>query len=185
MKNILDKCTNFYSKFLAIGAGASMFAVFLIIFINSTRRYAVGRSFEWGEQLPVFMAIYGVMFGMAWAYLNDQHVRFTILVDFIPKALATKLYMIVDLIMIFTGVIFTYSGYLFAIKRGGIEASGLINISRQLKELTGLESLLKIGEMYPYQMSMAIGGAMLTISALIRFLNRINEVPENKTMEAR
>lgn len=184
MRNILDKSTNFLSKFFAIGAGASMFSVFIIIFINSTRRYAVGKSFEWGEQLPVFMAIYGVMFGMAWAYMNDQHVKFTILVDFIPKKLANRLYMFVDLIMVGTGVVFTYSGYLFAIKRGGIEASGLINVSRDLKELTGIESFLTLGEMYPYQMSMAIGGVMFTIAAFVRFLNRITEVSENKIVEA-
>lgn len=184
MKNILDRCTKFLLKFFAIGAGSSIFAVFLIIFINSTRRYAVGKSFEWGEQLPVFMAIYGVMFGMAWAYLNDQHVRFTILVDFIPKRFTNKLYMIVDLIMIYTGVIFSYSGYLFAMKRGGVEASGLINVSRELEELTGIESFLALGTMYPYQMAMAIGGVMLSVAALVRFLNRITESSEDKIMEA-
>lgn len=183
MKRILDKTTKFLLKFYAIGAGVSMFAVFMIIFVNSTRRYAVGKSFEWGEQLPVFMAIYGVMFGMAWAYLNDQHVRFTILVDFIPDRLANKLFMLVDLIMVGTGCIFAYSGYLFAVKRGGIEASGLINASRYLNDVTGIESLLRIGEMYPYQMSMAIGGGMLTIAAFVRFLNRITESQENKIIE--
>ena len=184
MKDILNKWSSILSKIFAIGAGTSLFTVFMIIFINSTRRYLVGKSFEWGEQLPVFMAIYGVMFGMAWAYLNDQHVKFTILVGFIPKKFANILYMLVDLIMVVTGSIFIYSGYLFAMKRGGIEASGMINISRDLKELTGIDNLLILGEMYPYQISMAIGGGMLTIAALVRFLIRITEIQENEIIKA-
>lgn len=183
MKNILDKVSNLFSKFLAVGAGFSMFAIFMIIFINATRRYAVGKSFEWGEQLPVFCAIYGIMFGMAWAYLNDQHVRFTILVDFIPEKVANRLSMVVDIVMIGTGMLFTYSGYLFAMRRGGIEASGLINTAKAFKELTGLDSMILIGQMYPYQFAMAIGGVLLVIAALLRFLNRISESFEDKIME--
>lgn len=157
-----------------------MFFIFLIIFINSTRRYMVGRSFEWGEELPVFLAIYGIMFGVAWAYMNDQHVRFTILVDFIPKYLIKKLYLLVDIIMLVTGGLLAYSGYLFAVKRGAVEASGLINTAKQLKELTGIDSLIVLGQMYPYQLSIAIGGIMLMLAAILRFLNRISEPTPNK-----
>jgi TRAP-type transport system small permease protein len=183
MKNILDKYTNITKNIFAFGAGLSMLSVFLIIFINSTRRYAVGSSLEWGEQLPVFMAIYGVMFGVAWAYMNDQHVKFTILLDFLPKSIIKKFYMVVDVITIITGVVMTYSGYLFATKRGNIEASGLINTAKELKELTGIDSLITLGQLYPYQMSIAVGGVMLTIAAVFRLLNRFYEPTEDKIVE--
>lgn len=180
---IVQKSTGFFSKFFATGAGLSMFFIFLIIFINSIRRYMLDKSFEWGEELPVFLAIYGIMFGISWAYMNDQHVRFTILVDFIPKHITQKIYMFVDFIMVGTGGLLAYSGYLFALKRGGVEASGLINTAKQLKELTGIDSLIVLGQMYPYQLSMAIGGTMLSIAALLRFLNRIVEPRKEKMME--
>jgi TRAP-type C4-dicarboxylate transport system permease small subunit len=156
-----------------------MFAVFAIIFVNSARRYTIGKSFEWGEQLPVFLAIYGVMFGIAWAYLSDNHIRFTILIDFLSKKAVKILYYFVDLIMIGTGVIFAYSGYLFAEKRGGLEASGLINTAYDISESIGIESLIVWGEMYPYQFSMAIGGVMVSIAALLRLLNRAIERHEH------
>lgn len=175
MNRTLERTTRFFSNLFATGAGLSMLAVFLIIVVNSTRRYTVGKSWEWGEELPVFLAIYGVMFGVAWAYMQDRHVRFTLLVDFIPKTLLHKLYLIVDVSVMVTGGLLAYSGYLFAAKRGGIDASGLINTAKELKAATGWDGMIKLGHMYPYQFAMAIGGAMLLVAALLRFLRRVNE----------
>ena len=160
-----------------------MFGVFLIIFVNSTRRYTLGKSLEWGEELPVFLAIYGIMFGMAWAYMQDRHVRFTILVDFIPKSYTHKLYMLVDVVMIGTGGLLAYSGYLFAQKRGGIDASGLISSAKELNKMTGWDDLIVLGKMYPYQLAIAIGGVMLAIAALLRLLNRITDSVEDRVVE--
>lgn len=182
-RSVLEKLTSLFSKLYALGAGLSMFTVFLIIFVNSIRRYAFGKSFEWGEELPVFIAIYGVMFGIAWAYMNDQHVRFTILVDFIPEGLGKILNMLVDLIMVATGGLLAYSGYLFAMKRGGLESSGLINLAKDLVETTGIKGLIIFGQMFPYQLALCIGGAMLSIAALLRFFNRIIEHTEDKIVE--
>lgn len=182
-KSFIEKITSFFSKVFAFGAGASMFSLFLIIFINSIRRYAFGKSLEWGEELPVFLAIYGIMFGIAWAYMNDQHVRFTILVDFISEKLAKFLYMIVDLAMIVTGGMLCYSGYQFALKRGNIESSGMIGLAKDMVELTGIESLIIFGKMFPYQLAICFGGAMLVIAAFLRFLNRFYEKTENRVLE--
>lgn len=182
-KSFIEKITSLFSKVFAFGAGASMFSLFLIIFVNSIRRYAFGKSFEWGEELPVFLAIYGVMFGIAWAYMNDQHVRFTILVDFISEKFAKFLNMIVDLSMIATGSLLCYSGYQFAAKRGIIESSGMIGLAKDLVEATGIESLIIFGKMFPYQLAISIGGVMLVIAALLRFLNRFFEKSEDKVLE--
>lgn len=181
---MLQRITRFFTNVFSIGAGLSMFAVFLTIFLNSTRRYTMGKSVEWGEQLPVFLAIYGVMFGIALAYMQDKHVRFTILVDFIPDALKIKLYMLVDVVMIFAGGLLAYSGYLFAEKRGGVEASGLINTAKDLKNLFGWDWLIIFGKMYPYQLAIAIGGAMVAIAALLRLLNRFYEYKAQYQIEA-
>ena len=173
MQRIIQRTTHLFSKFAAGGASLSMGVLFLIVFFNSLRRYAIGKSFEWGEELPIFIAIYGVMFGISWAYLQDRHIRFTLLVRFLSESLIRKLYIIVDLIMVVNGVLLAYSGWLFVIKRGGIEASGIINLAKNLKTLTGLDSLIWLGHQYPYQAAMVLGGVMLAIAALLKLLQRL------------
>lgn len=180
----VKKLTRLYSKLLEAGAGLTMFGVFLIILVNSVRRYSLGKSLEWGEQLPVFLAIYGIMFGMAWAYLQDRHVRFTILVDFIPRHKTHKLYMLVDALMVGTGGLLAYSGYLFAAKRGSIDATGLINMAKDLRNFTGWESLIVLREMSPYYSALTLGGVLLAIAALLRLLNRFYEQPQHQSQEA-
>ena len=140
-----------------------------------SRFAAIGKSVEWREELPVYVAIYGVMFGIAWAYIQDRHIRFTMLVGFISESWTRKLYIIVDLIMVVNGVLLAYSGWLFALKRGGVEASGIINLAKSLRDLTGVESMIWLGHQYPYQAAMVLGGVLLTIAALLKLLQRVTE----------
>lgn len=173
MHRTVQRITQFVSRLLAHGASLAMFALFAIIFINSVRRYAFGRSLEWGEELPVYLAIYGIMFGIAWAYLEDRHIRFTMLVGFLPENLTKKLYILVDLIMTATGAVLTYSAWLFVIKRGSMESSGLIGLAKDLREFTGWENLIWLGHLYPYQAATVIGGVLLTLAAVLRLLLRL------------
>ncbi|MEJ2058245.1 MAG: TRAP transporter small permease [Desulfofustis sp.] len=152
-----------------------MIFLFLIVFINSVRRYTIGKSFEWGEQLPVFIAIYGVMFGIAWAYLQDKHIRFTILVSFLSGTAVRRMYLLVDVSMAAIGALLAYSGWLFVLKRGKLEASGLINLAKELKTLSGWDWLIWLGHQYPYQSAMMIGGGLLFLSAVLRFIKRLSE----------
>jgi TRAP-type C4-dicarboxylate transport system permease small subunit len=97
------------------------------------------------------------------------------LIRFLSGSLTRKLYIIVDLIMVANGVLLTYSGWMFVLKRGGIEASGIINLAKDLKALTGWDSLIWIGHQYPYQAAMVLGGILLTIAALLKLLQRLTE----------
>lgn len=175
MQRIIKQSTRLFSQFAAAGASLSMIVLFLIVFINSVRRYTIGKSFEWGEELPIFIAIYGVMFGIAWAYIQDRHICFTMLVRFLSESLTRKLYIIVDLIMVVNGVLLTYSGWMFVIKRGRVEASGIINLAKEVKALTGWDSMIWLGHQYPYQAAMVLGGVMLAIAALLKLLLRLTE----------
>lgn len=175
MQRIIKQSTRLFSQFAAAGASLSMIVLFLIVFTNSVRRYTIGKSFEWGEELPIFIAIYGVMFGIAWAYIQDRHICFTMLVRFLSESLTRKLYIIVDLIMVVNGVLLTYSGWMFVIKRGRVEASGIINLAKEVKALTGWDSMIWIGHQYPYQAAMVLGGVMLAIAALLKLLLRLTE----------
>ncbi len=177
MQQTIQRLAQLFTRIFAGGASFSMIVLFLIVFINSIRRYTIGKSLEWGEELPVFVAIYGIMFGIAWAYMRDRHIRFTMLIGFLPARLTRLLYMLVDLIMIANGVLLTWSGWLFVVKRGGIEASGMINLAKNLKAATGLDQMIWLGHLYPYQAAMVLGGAMLTIAAVLKFVLRFTPEP--------
>lgn len=174
MNKFIQRIAKIFTKVTAGGASLSMICLFSIIFFNSLRRYTLGKSLEFGEELPVFIAIFGVMFGVAWAYMQDKHIRFTMLVGFLSEKVTQRLYLLVDVIMVVNGVLLTYSGWMFVQKRGGLEASGIINLARDLKKMTGWETILQLGHMSSYQSAMVMGGVLLTIAAVLKFLLRIS-----------
>ncbi|MEO9528900.1 TRAP transporter small permease subunit [Roseibium sp.] len=163
----------FARRLFAFGAGLSMALVFAIIFVNSLRRYTVGQSVSWGEELPIYLTIYGVMFGLALAYMQDRHIRFTILTDFLPDAARHKLFAAVDLVSCITGIALAFSGHAFAVRRGHIDASGLKSAGTWLAETTGIESLVWISRVGTWQYAIALGGGLLAVAALLKFIERI------------
>ncbi len=183
MKSGIERTMCYLSRFYAAGASLSMTLLFLVIFINSIRRYTIGKSLEWGEELPVFIAIYGVMFGAAWAYLQDRHIRFTILIGFLADKQKRYLLLLVDLCMIAISGLLAYSGWLFVEKRGAMETSGLIGLAKQLRDQLGWDWLIWIGHFYPYQLAIMLGGTMLMVAALVKFLSRLARVDANQLAE--
>ncbi|WP_172332273.1 TRAP transporter small permease [Mangrovicoccus sp. HB161399] len=163
-------------RILAIGCGLIMAAVTGIILVNALRRYTLGLSLTWGEELPVYLSIYGVMFGVALSYMQDRHMRFTIVTDFLKPAVREVLFLAMDVVTIICGVLLSWSGYLFATRRGTIEASGLIASANDLVQTTGIDWLVWIGRMGTWQFAMCIGGGLLAIAASIRFLERLEDL---------
>ncbi|MFV0438544.1 MAG: TRAP transporter small permease [Desulfopila sp.] len=182
MHTLISRVTRIFTRIFAAGASFSMVLLFLIVFVNSVRRYAIGKSLEWGEELPVFIAIYGIMFGVALAYLQDRHIRFTMLVGFLSEKSTRLLYAVVDLVMVVIGVMLTWSGWQFMMKRGGMESSGLINSAKVLREVTGWDFMIWFGHLYPYQAAMVLGGVMLTIAAILKFFGRLTAEKSNFTI---
>lgn len=174
-RTVYQRISRFFTGVFASGASLSMLAVFTIILLNSIRRYAFGKSVEWGDELPVFIAVYGFMFGAAYAYMQDRHVRFTILVGFLPQSVTSKLYMLVDAIMVGIGVLTAWSGWQLVLKRGGIEASGMIGLAKELQAATGWDWMIWLGHFYPYLAAMILGGVMLAIAAMIKLVGRAFE----------
>ena len=80
-------------------------------------------------------------------------------------------------IMVINGMLLTYSGWMFVVKRGRIEASGLINLAKSLRDLTGVEQMIWFGQHYPYQAAMVVGGVLLTIAAVLKLAQRLSEQP--------
>jgi TRAP-type C4-dicarboxylate transport system permease small subunit len=160
----------------AFGAGLCMAAVFVIVFVNASRRYLVGASVPWGEELPVYLTIYGVMFGLALAYLTDSHIRFSVLTDLMPARARARLLAAVDLATAATGAALAWSGVAFGLRRADRAAPGLSRAAGDLADATGIAALEWLGRMGPWQLAIAFGGALLTAAALVRFAERLSEM---------
>lgn len=160
-------------RICAAGAGFAMAFLFAIIFVNALRRYTIGRSFAWGEELPIYLAIYGVMFGIALAVLQDRHVRFTLFVDLLTEKMRSRLFALTDLATAVTGALLAWSGVLLVQRRGGVEAAGLIGSAKEYAALTGWNWIEVFGHLAAWQSAIIVGGTLLAIASLLRFVERL------------
>ncbi|WP_413207088.1 TRAP transporter small permease [Rhodospirillum sp. A1_3_36] len=173
----LRRLIGLYTTLCAFGAGTMMVIVFAVIFFNSLGRYLFGGSLPWGEEAPVYLTIYGVMFGVTLGYLQDRHIAFTVVTDLFSRRSQRVLGRLVDLATLCTGSAFAVSGVMFAMKRGGIQASGLISSARDLAEATGIPGLEGLGFMGTWQAAMPLGGILLAVAALLKLLSALEERP--------
>lgn len=139
-----------YKKFLALATGSSLFVVFGVVLISSLMRYLFNAPIQWSEEIAKYGMIYGTMFGTVLCYLDDIHIKFGFLDYGTPPLIKRVLNLVLDLISLGAGIILTWSGYSFVIKRGGIDAPG-----------TGIS-------MSVFQSAMVIGGICLVIAALLQ-----------------
>ena len=142
-----------YKNTLALLTGTSLFVIFAVVLVSSLSRYLFNSPSQWSEEVAKYAMIYGTMFGMALCYLEGIHIRFTFLEDMVSPKIRHALHFISDVIALISGCVLVYSGYLFMMKRGAIQAPG-----------TGIQ-------MYYFQVAMVIGGVCLTIAALIRLID--------------
>lgn len=171
----MDKLRSTFQRFFAFGAGLCLALVFAIIFVNSVRRYTLGKSFPWGEELPIYLTIYGVMFGIAFAYLTDRHIKFTILTDLASEKVQKALQICTDIATALLGVLLAMAGHIFAVRRGNLDSPGLKSTGDWLVQLTGNETLAWFGKTGTWQYAIVFGGVLLVIAALLRLSARFAE----------
>lgn len=144
-----------YKKLLAVLAGTSLFTLFVVMLVTTICRYFFNISILWGEELSKYSMIYGVMFATSLCYLEGLHIKFAVL-DTIKSAKFQKtLEVVVDLCVLASSVILTWSAYLFVSKRGGIESPGI-----------GVN-------MYYFQSALIVGGVCLFIAATLRLISHV------------
>lgn len=127
-------------------------AVFVVMLVNSVQRYGLGKSFVWGEEFTVYVAIYGVMFAAALAYLEGAHVRFTAVAMVFPVAIRGRLVLLSHAVVAAAGAGLAWSGVAFMLTRGTILSSGL-----------GIPMRYALA-------AMPLGGVLVCFAALLRLV---------------
>lgn len=142
-----------YKRMLAFLTGSSLFVIFAVVLVSSLSRYLLNSPIQWSEEIARYAMIYGTMFGTVLCYLHGIHIRFSFLEDAVNPGFKKVLNFISDVVALVSGVVLAYSGYLFMMKRGAINAPAV-----------GIQ-------MYYFQAAMVIGGVLLTVAALLRIID--------------
>lgn len=141
-----------YKRMLAFLTGTSLFVIFAVVLVSSLSRYLLNSPIQWSEEVARYAMIYGTMFGTVLCYLHGIHIRFSFLEDAVKPSFKKVLNFISDVVALVSGVVLAYSGYIFMMKRGAINAPAV-----------GVQ-------MYYFQAAMVIGGVLLAIAALLRII---------------
>lgn len=157
MLTVLTAVRLWLMRINAFGAGLMMLVVFGIVFANATWRYGAGKSIVWGEDIAVFAMIFGIMFGMALAYLQDGHVRFHFVAGLVPRRWQTGHRILIDILVLLVGLGLTWSAFEFIASRGG-------RIAPSIGVPIGI-----------FQSATFLGGVLLSLSALTMGLWRLVE----------
>lgn len=139
-----------FERLLALLTGSSLAVIFGVVLVSSLSRYLLNSPIQWSEEIARYAMIYGTMFGMVLCYLHGIHVRFSFLEDVVSAKIRKGLNFLSDVIALVSGGVLAYSGYLFMMKRGGIDAASVVV------------------KMYYFQAAIAIGGALLVVAAIFR-----------------
>lgn len=157
MLTVLTSVRRWLMRINAFGAGLMMLLVFGIVFANAAWRYGAGKSIVWGEDVAVFAMIFGIMFGMALAYLQDGHVRFQFASSLVPKRWRLGHKVLIDVLVLLVSLGLTWSAFEFIASRGG-----------RMSPSTGIA-------MGVFQSAIFIGGVLLSLSAVTMALWRFVE----------
>lgn len=148
---------------LIVPTGASGFLAFAAVFWGAVSRYALNAPAGWTEEVARYTMIYGVMCGVALAWLDRVDIRFAVLENAFSDAGRVWLFRMLDLGMICFGLAFAVSGWLFAGKRGAMISTGL-----------------DIPMFWP-QLAIAIGGVLIALAGVAALLTPFRP-PEPDTL---
>lgn len=159
MSHLLARIHRFLILLNGSLAGLTMILIFLLVTGNAFARYSFGGSIPWGEDTAIYLMIYGLMFGMAWAYLQDKHIGFDLIRRLLPPRWVRWQALAVDLVVLVIGIGLMVSAVEFIASRGSRTSAS-----------TGMP-------MWLFQASMLLGGGLLSLSALVMGALRLSEQP--------
>lgn len=138
------------------------------IFIGVIARYVFNSPFLWTQEVACFiMAVYILMSG-GYAIRHKNHVR----VDFVFKELSPRGKAMAD---IFTALLFFYFSFLLVWQGGDMAISSI-----QAKEV--LAGAWR-GPIYPFKIFLPIGGALLLLQGIAKFIRDLGVAKTGKEVE--
>ncbi len=149
MMSLLQTVRNGLIAVSRLLSALSMMCLFLLVALNAFWRYLGGGSLTWGQDVAIYLMIFGLMVALSWAYLQDRHVNFNLLNNLVPANWRQAQAILIDLTVCATGIGLLISSWYFMNSRGG-----LISSSTQLP-------------MWIFQLSVPIGSALVSVAALV------------------
>ena len=104
---------------------STIFTMFLLVFVNVVGRYFFRYTFLWVDELARWLMITTAFLGMGLGIRNRQHVSIEILQDRLPERVRTGMRVLVAVIIITFGSIFTYLGYQYSLSVRGFLSPAL------------------------------------------------------------
>lgn len=161
-KNVFHKIEENFIKASQIIAITLLALMVIIVFSNVISRYFLNASLAWSEEISRIMIVWLVLLGSVLAYVNDEHLGLDILVKAVPKRVASFIYIIADILVLYAIYLFTKGGYGLAMQSWD-----------WLTPATGI----------PYAivyMSVPICGGIMFIQTILKFVRTIKNFVANK-----
>jgi len=111
--DLLKKISNYIKYLSMIVAGVFLVINIADILVSIFYRYFLNDSLVWTEEVARFTLIYSVMFGSVFALSYGDHVKITIVLEYLPDIISSIVKFVVHLLII--GIIgyMTYLGVLY------------------------------------------------------------------------
>ena len=123
---LIDK---FFEGILIFLTSFTIVAGVLLAFINVAIRFLLNESIEWAFELTSYLFIYSAFFASAYLFRKSAHIKVTLLLNILPKALQKFLVILVDIINICYLAIIAYFSYIFIFDPDlGLKASGEVSV---------------------------------------------------------
>jgi len=122
----LDIIIGLVNEFIAaFGISAGV----LLAFINVIARFVFHKGIDWAFELTNYLFIWSALFGAAYCFRKECHIKVTLLIDLLPPSFSKYITILAKLITLFYLLAVSYFGYLFIFDpEFGLKASGEISI---------------------------------------------------------
>jgi C4-dicarboxylate transporter DctQ subunit len=122
----IDILIGLINEFIAaFGISAGVF----LAFINVIARFVFHKGIDWAFELTNYLFIWSALFGAAYCFRKECHIKVTLLVDLLPPLLAKYLTILAKIITLLYLLAVSYFGYLFIFDPDfGLKASGEISV---------------------------------------------------------
>ncbi len=126
----LDSVLGFINEFIAsFGIAAGV----LLAFINVIARFFFHQGIDWAFELTNYLFIWSALFGAAYCFRLECHIKVTLLIDYLPPFLAKWTIILAKFLTTLYLLAVSYFGYMFIFDPDfGLKASGEISVDMNI-----------------------------------------------------